>query len=180
MGLSSSVGIRDASPARKALGVLAALTSLGVLTRCLTNKSMSELFGYRGPIHVKKTIEVAAPLSQVFHKIHEKLGAMNDVRVARFHENEFIYWKSKSSARVENFGSIYFRAGSQERQTRIEVDVAYRPLMGWLGHGMLKLIRRDPKRTLDQAFMEMKAELERSRVAPSVPTVFEAKKQLIG
>ena len=188
-GLMVSGGIaalrrKDESPVApliRTLGGLGIIAGSALLVRSFLNRPFSAIFGLSGtrPIRVNKILEIASPKSQVFLRFKSLLESpLFSARISNFDENRSIYWESKSSASFVHTGQIFFRPGRHPNESRVEIELNYRPSFGLLGHGFLRLLRRDPKALLNQQCMEIKASLERE--STNVPNVFETRKRSIG
>ncbi len=77
-------------------------------------------------------------------------------KMVRSIPDKLIEWKSSPGAIVENHGIIHFDAVNGE-QTRIQIQMSYRPPAGLVGHAFAALLGIDPKTILDQDFVRLKA-----------------------
>ena len=149
-----------------------------LILRSASNQPLSLFFGSeKSPsIRIQKMIEISAPREKVFQAVKEILeGRLDshsfpvrkDTQISHFKEKEELEWMSNASSRFPHCGKVIFRHGATLDQTRVEVDLSYRPRLGWLGHGILKALGRDPYAILNREGMELKASLEREST-PSV------------
>lgn len=142
------------------------------------------------PITVRKTVHLSMPVAQAyqFWSSYENLPQfMHQVKKVKVYgnnrsqwtiqgpfgipiswdacttaeiPNQLIAWKSVPGSVVQNTGKIRFQPN--ERQgTRVDIEFAYNPPLGILGHYFFKLFALDPKRRMDLAMVELKGRLER-------------------
>ena len=72
---------------------------------------------------------------------------------------KLIEWRSLPGSAVENHGVIRLDPG-KDGQTRIQIQMSYRPPAGLLGHTFAALLGFDPKSLLDHDFIPLKALFE--------------------
>lgn len=187
-------------------GVFGAAIALGgglALARGMTNMPTKHLFGFgdgRRSIDVTKTIDIDAPLEQVFAFLSEperfpKL--MSHVRavertpdgvyrwtvsgpagidvgwsavITDLAPNELIAWRSEPGSLVDHAGSLRFESMPDGR-TRVGVRMSYIPPLGVFGHALATLLGADPKRQLDEEFVRFKSLMERGKATAHGETV---------
>jgi uncharacterized membrane protein len=177
---------------RGLVGAAAGSVGLGIVARALTNFETARLLGLdeqRKVIDIQKTINVEAPVDQVFDywshpenfpdfmtHVHEvrRIGdglyrwsvggpAGNlvqwDARITDLDFNELLAWKSLPGAEVEQAGITRFTS-NPDGSTRIDVKMTYKPPAGVLGHAIAELFGTDPKHEMDDDLMRMKSFIE--------------------
>ena len=72
---------------------------------------------------------------------------------------KLIEWRSLPGSAVENHGTVHLEAAKDGR-TRVQVQMSYQPPAGLLGHAFAAMLGFDPKRLLDQDFVQLKALFE--------------------
>jgi uncharacterized membrane protein len=140
-------------------------------------------------IDITKTINVNAPVEEVFSfwrspenfpKFMSHLRAvrrLDDTRshweiggplglpvtiesvITRFEPNQVIAWESAPGSTLGMCGIAHFEAA--DGATRVQLDLAYRPPAGAVGHALAKLFGADPKRQLDSDMLRFKSLLEK-------------------
>jgi uncharacterized membrane protein len=172
------------------LGACAMAAGGLLLARSATNVPLRRLGGRTGrrAIDVRKTIQVHAPVEQVFDTLahFENFPSfMRNVRSVRIHPdgrshwsvagpagasvewdsettefkpNELLAWRTLANAPVAHAGIIRFERVGSG--TRLDVQMTYNPPGGALGHGIAKLFGADPKRELDEDLMRLKTFVE--------------------
>jgi uncharacterized membrane protein len=184
-------GVRESGAVR----TIAGIAGLGLLTRALTNLELKRLAGIgagRRAVMLRKTINVAAPVEEVFDfwSHYENFPRfMNHVRDVRRGEggrsrwtvegpagvpiewettetarkaNRLLAWKTLDGAPVAHAGTVHFEA-TRDGGTRIHVTLSYNPPGGALGHGVAALLGQDPKRQMDDDLVRFKSLLEDGR-----------------
>lgn len=84
-----------------------------------------------------------------------------DAEVTRAVPNQMLTWRTVPGAPVAHAGVVRFDPDGG-RGTRVQVRMSYSPPGGRLGHGVAALFGADPKRSMDQDLMRMKALIETS------------------
>lgn len=192
-GALAIYGLKRRGLIGSALGSL----GVGVVTRALTNLEARQLAGIndgsRG-FHVEKTINVSAPVDEVFsywshvenfpefmshvrevRKIGEGLYHWRvdgpagvsihwDAQITDLDANKLLAWKSLPGSTVEQTGVTRF-SENPDGSTHIDVRMSYKPPAGVLGHAIAELFRVDPKHEMDDDLMRMKTFIE-TRVHP--------------
>jgi uncharacterized membrane protein len=173
------------------LGVAGAL----VLLRSTANRPLRQLGGMAGQrgIDVQKTIEIDAPVDQVFEFLakHENFPQfMRNVRrvedrgngrshwvvagpagtevewdaaTTRLEPNRLIAWRTMEGSTVDHAGFMRFEPVGPK--TRVHICMSYSPPAGALGHAVAKLFSADAKTELDEDLMRLKTTVETGRVA---------------
>ncbi|MFY9608842.1 MAG: SRPBCC family protein [Blastocatellia bacterium] len=169
---------------------------LAVLSRALTNLEIKRIVGLEaGPrtIDIEKTINIAAPVEEVFDfwSHHEKFPQfMSNVREVRkldegkYHwvvagpagvsvewdaeitklvPNQLIAFKSLPGSAIEQRGLIHFTA-TAEGDTSVDIKMSYNPPAGAIGHLVAMLFGADPKREMDEDLMRMKSFIETGEI----------------
>ena len=176
---------------RDPFGVGLSAIGLGLLARGVTNTEFKRLVGAGGgrrAVDIQKTINIAAPVEQVFDfwdnfenfprfmtNVREVRDAGNgmshwvvagpagvpvewDAVMTRRVPNELLAWKSVEGATIENAGFIRFEPTAGA--TRVQVKLTYNPPAGAIGHGVAALFGADPKTEMDQDLMRTKTLIE--------------------
>lgn len=176
----------------KALTLTGAAIVVRAVTNIETKRMIGVADGKR-PIQIHKTINVAAPLEHVFEfwshldnlqqvmpdvleikpiakdvyqwtvagpaGVHVRWGA----EVTHFAPNELMAWRSIRGSVVENSGQVRFMRNS-DGSTRIDLNLAYVPPAGVLGHAVAKLFGADPQSKMDANLLRVKSLFEIGRV----------------
>lgn len=161
------------------LGGLLGAAGIGLLIRGISNYPMLRLFGVHGArIAIEKTIEVAAPVREVYrywdveqfprfmdrvrsvHRIgaeryHWKLAGPAhvpvewDAVVTRREPDRLLVWATEPGSFMQHVGMVRFERIS-ESMTRVSVHLSYDPPAGALGHAVARLFGIDPRSELDR------------------------------
>lgn len=75
--------------------------------------------------------------------------------------NELIAWKSVDGSAIQHAGRILFRPF--EDGTRVHIQMSYNPIVGAAGHALAVLMRRDPKRQMNDDLVRLKTTIEAGR-----------------
>ena len=175
--------------------VLGATLGLVLVGRALTGLSLARLTGIgagRRAVDVQKTINVAAPVEQVFglwNRYEQFPSIMDHVRdverlgedrsrwvvagplglpvgweavVTRLVPNALLAWMTTAESTVQHAGVVRFDP-TPDGGTRVDVKLSYNPPGGALGHAVAVLFGCDPKRALDHDLAEVKSLLEQGR-----------------
>jgi uncharacterized membrane protein len=165
---------------------------LGLLVRGVTNRPMARLVGIgAGPraVEIQKTIEIAAPVQQVFAfwneyenfprfmknvlKIERLEGGRSrwvvagpiglsiewEAEITDKRTDDFLAWRSVPGAVVEHAGAVRFKPTGQGG-TELEIDLSYSPPAGALGQLAASLFGSDPKTQMEEDLNRMKALIE--------------------
>jgi uncharacterized membrane protein len=189
-GLLAAYGARK----RGVLGVVTGVTGAGLLSRAVTNMEIARLVGAGGSraISIQKTINIAAPVEEVFEfwMHHENfpsfMSRVRDVkktgegqyhwtvsgpagisiewegRISRVVSNELIEWESLPGSAVEQTGIVRFKPDA-EGETSVDIKMRYNPPVGAVGHLVALLFGSDPKSEMDEDLMRMKSLIETGR-----------------
>lgn len=83
--------------------------------------------------------------------------------------NEELAWRSRPGSSVDNEGVVrFFRWGEG---TQVEIQMAYNPPAGVVGHAIAKLFGKDPKREIDDDLVRFKSLLEAGKATGRECTV---------
>ena len=181
-------GLSRRDPLSLGLGAI----GIGLLARGITNVEMRRLVGAgagRRAVEVQKTINIAAPIEQVygfwsnFENFPRFMANVREVRrtgegrshwivagpagaqvawdavVTRAARNELLAWKSVAGASVENAGIVRFDK-NEDGTTRVQVRLSYNPPAGAFGHAVAALFGADPKSEMDADLLRMKSLIE--------------------
>jgi uncharacterized membrane protein len=176
------------------VGAGLAVGGLGLLTRSATNLEFRRLMG-RGPephaISVQKTIEIDAPVREVFgfwsrwenfprimahvREVTEHDGRVRwtvagpagipvqwDTVVTEQVPDELIAWATVAGSAVEHTGRVRFES-TPEGRTRLDVRLSYTPPAGAVGHAVAALFGADPKSAMDADLIRLKSLLEEGK-----------------
>jgi uncharacterized membrane protein len=174
------------------VGGTVGIVGSGIVARALTNFETARLLGLdeqRKVIDIQKTINIEAPVDQVFDywshpenfpdfmtHVHEvrRIGdglyrwsvggpagilVQWDAQITDLDFNKLLAWKSLPGAIVGQTGATQFRS-NPDGSTRIDVKMSYHPPAGVLGHAIAELFGLDPKHEMDDDLMRMKSFIE--------------------
>ena len=99
-----------------------------------------------------------------------------DSVVTRRVPGRLLAWRSEPGSIVQHAGGVRFEA--RERGCDIDVQFAYNPPAGVLGHGVATIFGADPKHAMDEDLLRMKSLLEEGRT--SSPKTGEAAPETSG
>ena len=88
-----------------------------------------------------------------------------DAEIIEDMPNEFISWRSREGAEVENSGIVRFEKACGGRGTIIRVDIRYRPPAGALGATVAKLFGEAPEKQVPVDLSRLKQFLETGEIA---------------
>jgi len=144
--------------------------------------------GHRA-VDFHRTIEIRAPVEEVFSLCAdwERLAALlphvRSVRrigenryrwefsatanlplaweatITRYEPNRLLAWKTLPGAAIRHAGIVHFEP-QPHGTTRIDVQIAYNPPGGAIGHGILVALGLDPQRLLEETLVRFKSILE--------------------
>jgi uncharacterized membrane protein len=174
------------------VGTAVATTGAALFARALTNMEFRRLIGIGGGrrgIQFHKTINVAAPVEEVFgfwsqyqnfprfmsnvrsieqsgqNKSHWVVAGPAgipvewDAIVTDYVPNRSIGWKTLPASPVEHSGIVTFQP-NPDGSTRLEIKLSYNPIAGALGHAVASVFSADPKSEMDADLMRMKSMIE--------------------
>jgi uncharacterized membrane protein len=186
-GVLGYYGIRRRSPASVALTAV----GLGLMARGLINMPFKRMVGVdttKLPIHLEKSIYIAAPREAVFDMwtnyenfphFMSNVKKVTDLGNGRSHwvvngpagtvvewdaviteskPPEVLAWKSEPNSPVQHQGKIRFEP--ENSGTRVHIQMDYAPPAGVLGHAIASLFNGDPKKQMDEDLMRMKTFIE--------------------
>ncbi|MCG3117769.1 MAG: SRPBCC family protein [Candidatus Manganitrophus sp. SA1] len=144
--------------------------------------------GHRA-VDIKKAINIAAPVEQVFDlwsnyenfpKFMSNVKAVWDLGEGRSHwvvagpvgvsvewdavmtekiPPKVLAWKSLPGSAVDHAGIIHFNS-NPDGTTQVNIQMAYNPPAGAIGHVVAALFGSDPKSEMDQDLAQMKSFIE--------------------
>jgi uncharacterized membrane protein len=184
------------------LGTLVTGAGLTLLARAVTNLELKRLFGIgagRQAVTVQKTIDVVAPIEEVFdfwsryENFPRFMAHVREVRrigpgrarwtvagpggvpiewetIETQHvPNNIIAWKTVEGAVVAHAGTVQF--DQYPDATRIRVRMTWTPPAGAVGHAIASLLGSDPKRAMDKDLVRFKSLLEEGKASARGQTV---------
>jgi uncharacterized membrane protein len=92
-----------------------------------------------------------------------------DARITELDPNRLLAWRSEGDAPIHLEGRAQFIP--EDGGTRLEIQLAYRPPAGALGHWIASLFGRDPKHELDADLLRFKSLLEEGKATAHGQTV---------
>lgn len=175
-------------------GMASGLAGGALLARSLSNLDLATLVGLgqaQDGLEVQKTINVAAPVDEVFafwsdyqnfprfmrhvREVHADADRSRWVvdgpagvpvewtsKVTRQIPNSLIEWRSMPDSPVKHEGRVRFDANGGGG-TRVTVRICYLPPAGALGHALAAAFGADPKSEMDDDLMRMKSMIETGR-----------------
>lgn len=187
------------------LPVNIALGAAGVtlLARALTNKELKRLIGLGGgrrAVDIRKTINVNAPVDEVFafwrnwenfprfmRNVREVRDLGNgrshwiiagpagisvewDAEITRLIPNDVIAWKSVPGSVIANAGIVQFQP-NRDGGTRVDIRLSYNPPAGALGHLVATIFGANPKREMDEDLVRFKSLIETGKATADGETV---------
>lgn len=176
-------------------GLLSPVFTLGGLalgTQVMTNKNLRQITGMQAgkqfAIHVIKTINVRAPVEEVyrmwqsfpnFSRFMSHIREITDHGGGRSHwvvegpagvpvefdtmiiedvPNDVIAWETLPGSMVMHSGRVRFR--ESQNGTQVNVRMAYTPPAGIVGHTVAAFFGSDPKSAMDQDLVRFKSLME--------------------
>ena len=177
---------------RGTAGTAASIAGLALAARGATNKPLKRVTGTGGgrkAVNVQKTINIDAPLDQVFafctdyqnwprfmtnvQEVREEQPGVQhwkvegpagknvewDAEITRFIPRELVSWKTVDGAAVRHAGVMRFEE-NEDGSTRVQVRMSYNPPAGTAGHALARLFGADPKRQMDEDLARLKTTIE--------------------
>lgn len=174
-----------------ALGTL----GFGLFTRSVSTATMQNWLampGFTGSFELEKTINIAAPVEDVyrvwteyenFPRFMRNVREVRDLGSGRSHwtvagplgmavhwdavvtlcePNRAFGWRTEEGAPVAHAGVVQFEPNA-DGSTRVKVQLSYSPPAGLAGHIAASLFGADPKSEMDEDLMRMKSFLETGR-----------------
>jgi uncharacterized membrane protein len=173
------------------VGWALAAAGSGGLARALSNRPVRQIagFGGRRAVDFHKTINVQAPIEEVFdfwtnfenfprfmshvrevrktsedrsHWVASGPGGVDvewDAVVTELEPNQVVAWRSVPGSTVANAGIVRFDP-NEDGSTRIDIRMSYNPPAGALGHVVATFFGADPKRAMDEDLVRFKSLLE--------------------
>ncbi|HWO41351.1 MAG TPA: SRPBCC family protein [Candidatus Eisenbacteria bacterium] len=172
-------------------GALAAVGT-ALVARALTNIEFKRLTGVgagRRAIDIHKTVNVAAPVEEVFSfwtnyenfpRFMSNVREVRDIGNNRSHwvvagpagvpvewdaeltsytPNAVVAWKTVPGSPIQHAGIVRFQP-NPDGSTRLDIRMTYNPVAGGLGHLVATLFGADPKSEMDADLMRMKSMIE--------------------
>ena len=191
-GAAGGVLAMYAAKRRGLIGAAIGPLGLAMLSRAVLNLEIKRIVGLEpGPrtIDIEKTINIAAPVEEVFElwtrhetfpqfmsKVREvrKTGEGKyhwvvagpagvsvewDAEITRIVPNQLIAFKSLPGSAVEQRGLVHFTPTS-DGDTCVDIKMSYNPPAGAIGHLVAMLFGADPKVEMDEDLMRMKSFIE--------------------
>jgi uncharacterized membrane protein len=185
------------------LGVLGSLFGLGLLARGLANRPFRRLVGMtggRGAVDLHKTINVNAPVEEVFafwenfenfprfmSHVREVKNRGNDLShwvvdgpagttlewdavITQVVPNKVLAWKSMPGSAVGHAGIVHFGPG-QDGGTQVDIQMSYNPPAGAVGHAVASFFGSNPKQLMDEDLIRFKSLLEQGKTTADGRTV---------
>ncbi|MBI3966401.1 MAG: SRPBCC family protein [Chloroflexi bacterium] len=181
---------------RDLLGAAMSSLGLGLIARGLTNLSLKRLVGLGGgrrAIDIHKTINLAAPVEQVFafwsrfENFPRFMAHVREVRagdgqshwvvagpagvpiewntvITKLEPNRLIAWKTLPGEAIAHAGIVRFDP-NPDGSTRLDIQMSYNPLAGGLGHSIATLFGVDPKSAMDADLVRLKSLLEHGQTS---------------
>jgi uncharacterized membrane protein len=192
-GLTGGALLANCLARRDLISAALGTMGFGLFMRSATNLEMKTLLGVgrdRQPIRVQKTINIHAPVEQVFdfwtdHRNFPRF--MSRVReaqpigegrshwivagpagvpiewtaeITRLAENKLLAWKSLPGSTVRHSGVVHFEP-IHEGSTRVHIEMRYHPIGGAIGHTLARFFGSDPKSEMDADLLRMKTFIEK-------------------
>jgi uncharacterized membrane protein len=187
-GALTCYGLTRRSPASAALTAF----GLGLMARGMLNMPLKRILGMdreKLPIHLEKSIYVAAPPEVVFdiwsnyenfphfmsnvEKVRDLGNGRShwivkgpagtqvewDAVLTKLKRPEVIAWKSEPNSVVQHEGEVRFEP--ENGGTRVHIQMWYSPPAGVIGHAVASLFDGDPKKQMDEDLLRMKTLIER-------------------
>lgn len=181
--------------ARPGVCALLGISGTALIARAGVNRPFSALLGLDGAergIVVQKTLQVGAPVEQVFafwtdyknfprfmHHVREVhlhdevshwvvagpagVPVQWNARLVQIEPNLLLRWRSTDDSAVKHEGSVHFAPNGAG--TRLTVHLRYVPPGGAFGHAIAALFGADPKSEMDADLLRMKSMIETGRPA---------------
>lgn len=170
------------------LGTTLGTAGVGLAARGITNtevKRLAGLGGGRRGVQIQKTVNVDAPVEQVFdfwsnfenfprfmsnvREVRPLEGGRShwvvtgpagvpvewDAETTKVVPNEEIAWKSVEGSAIANAGVVKFRP-NRRGGTEVDIRLSYNPPAGAVGHAVASLLGAHPKRQLDGDMLRLK------------------------
>jgi uncharacterized membrane protein len=180
---------------RGGMGAALGVAGAALVARSATERDFGRLVGVRQgrrAVRVQKTINIGAPVEQVFDFFSEfenypqfmsHIREVHDLGGGRTHwvvdgpagttvewdavttttvPNELIAWQSIEGTGLAHQGEVRFEPASN-RGTRVTVRMSYTPPGGLAGHAAATLLGANPKRELNDDLARVKTSLETGR-----------------
>ena len=71
-----------------------------------------------------------------------------------------IAWRTLPGASIHNSGIVRLREVGPRHITQVDIELAYAPIAGVFGYGLIKLLGFDPRETIDRDLQKMKGLIE--------------------
>jgi uncharacterized membrane protein len=188
---------------RGPIGTFSGFGGLGLLARALANVPLKRLLGLgAGPhaVDIQKTIEIEAPVEQVFDLfsnnedlryfmphvrfIRTRNGAHSrwsvagplglpvtwDIHVTERVPEERLAWRTLPGSIVQHAGVARFEP-TDRGGTRLDIKMDYNPGLGMVGHLAASLLGVDAKHILDEDLVRFKSLLEQGKTTAHGETV---------
>lgn len=173
-------------------GMLLGLRAIGNLDL----RRMAGMRAAGDAVRVRKTINIQAPVDEVyelwsnfenFPRFMSNIEQIQDLGDGRSHwvvkgpagskvefdavmtenkRNEMIAWETVAESQVKHHGQVRFKQGEREG-TQVNVNMAYTPPAGVVGHAVANVFGVDPKSAMDHDLMRLKSLLEAGKTGES-------------
>ena len=187
-GMLLASGLRRGGATCVGYGML----GLGLLARSITNRELKRLTGLGGgrdAVSIGKTINIDAPIEEVYsyfsnyeyfpyfmrnvREVRDEGGGRSHWTVAgpvgtTFEWNaemtsciecSLLAWKTLPGAAVQHTGRIQF-SGNPDGSTRVQIRLSYNPPAGAIGHAAARILGSDAKTEMDEDLARMKTFIE--------------------
>ena len=177
---------------RDSVGMAFGALGCGLLVRGLTNLEMKSLVGVGRDcraVEVQKTINIKAPVGQVFdfwadyRNFPRFMSNVREVRptggdrshwtvvgpagvsvgwtaeVTEFARNKLMAWRTVPGSAIGSHGTVHFEP-NPGGGTRVHIKLCYQPPGGAVGHALAGLFGADPKSEMDADLARMKTLIE--------------------
>jgi uncharacterized membrane protein len=195
-GLAGGALMANCLARRDLLSSALGTMGFGLFMRGATNREMKTLLGIgqgRQPIKVQKTINIHAPVEQVFDfwtdhrnfpRFMSKVREARPIGEGRSHwivagpaglpiewtaeitkqvPNKLMEWKSMPGSTVMHCGVVHFEP-VHEGSTRVHIEMCYHPIGGVIGHALARFFGSDPKSEMDADLLRMKTFIEKGHM----------------
>ncbi|HWV56313.1 MAG TPA: SRPBCC family protein [Longimicrobiales bacterium] len=195
--VGAAIAWRGATAVRGLGGAALACAGTALVLRALTNLPLRRLTGIgagRRAVEIRKDINVAAPLDEVFefwkhpenfprfmshirevrrigdrrwHWVAEGRGGIRtewDAEITAYEPNSVIGWRSVEGATVQNAGIVRFQP-NEDGGTRVTIQMTYNPPLGAVGHAVASVFGTDPRNLLHEDMVRFKSLMEEGRTS---------------
>lgn len=191
-GLTGGALMSNCLARRDPISIALGTVGFGLFMRSATNLDMKSLLGVgrdRRPIKVRKTINIHAPVEEVFdfwtdyRNFPHFMANVREVwpaghgrshwivagpaglpiewtsQITELVRNKLLSWKSVPDSAISHSGVIRFEP-IHEGSTRVHIELCYYPPAGAIGHALARVFGSDPKSEMDTDLIRMKTFIE--------------------